>query len=257
AQHLVANADMVALDRWIVHRAWELQEKISAACARYDFAEVVQLLMNFCSVDLGSLYLDVTKDRLYTMREDARGRRSAQTAMYHVAEAFVRWIAPILAFTADEMWGHLPGAREDNVVFATWYQGLEPLADDAPLSAREFDELLQLREQVSKVRDPQRAGGAIGAALDAELTLSCGVAAQNRLSAMVDELRFFFISGDVALQAAADSAATTVTAAPTQKPKCVRCWQRRGDIGSVDTHPQLCTRCVSNIEGPGEDRQWF
>src|SRR3546814_5809076 len=93
--------DMVALDRWIVQRAFEVQQKIVDAYARYDFAEIVQALLNFCSVDLGSLYLDVTKDRLYTMGEDSRGRRSAQSAMYRIAEAFVRWIAPVLSFTAD------------------------------------------------------------------------------------------------------------------------------------------------------------
>ncbi|NLC62067.1 MAG: isoleucine--tRNA ligase, partial [Gammaproteobacteria bacterium] len=130
--HLRRLDDMVALDRWIVHRAHLLQEKITAAYARYDFPEIVQALSNFCSVELGSLYLDVTKDRLYTMGEDSRGRRSAQSAMYRIAEAFVRWIAPILAFTADEMWQHMPeatdtGARPDNVLFATWYEGLAPL----------------------------------------------------------------------------------------------------------------------------------
>src|SRR5690606_36857888 len=108
SRHLVAPADMVALDRWIVHRACELQEAVKADYEAYDFAGIVQGLANFCSVDLGSLYLDVTKDRLYTMPEDSPGRRSAQTAMYHVAEAMVRWIAPILSFTADEMWSHLP-----------------------------------------------------------------------------------------------------------------------------------------------------
>ncbi|OEY99438.1 isoleucine--tRNA ligase, partial [Stenotrophomonas sp. BIIR7] len=133
ATHLVAPAEMVALDRWIVHRAWEVQEKIKAAYTGYNMAEIVQLLLNFCSVDLGSLYLDVTKDRLYTMPTDSRGRRSAQTAMYHIAEAFTRWIAPILTFTADELWGYLPGERKDNVLFATWYEGLAPLPADAPL----------------------------------------------------------------------------------------------------------------------------
>src|SRR5690606_5776788 len=231
------------------------QEKVTDAYARYDFAEVVQLLMNFCSVDLGSLYLDVTKDRLYTMREDSRGRRSAQSAMYRISEAFVRWIAPILAFTADEMWGYLPGGREENVLFATWYEGLAPLPEDAPLSAREFDELLRLREQVSKVLEPMRASGAIGAALDAEITLACGVADQNRLSGLLDELRYFFISGDVALVADEDADAIRVSALPTDKPKCVRCWQRRGDVGLVAAHPLACGRCVSNIEGEGEDRQ--
>ncbi|MGO4780250.1 class I tRNA ligase family protein, partial [Lysobacter sp. 2RAB21] len=105
---LVGLDEMVALDRWIVHRAAELQDRIASAYERYDFAEIVQALSNFCSVDLGSLYLDVTKDRLYTMQENSRGRRSAQSAMYRIAEGFVRWIAPILAFTADEMWRHLP-----------------------------------------------------------------------------------------------------------------------------------------------------
>ncbi len=168
--------DMVALDRWIVHRAWEIQEKIKAAYERYDFASIVQLLLNFCSVDLGSLYLDVTKDRLYTMREDSRGRRSAQSAMYRIAEAFVRWIAPVLSFTADEMWGYLPGERGGNVLFATWYDGLAPLPEGAPLSAVDFDRLLALREQVAKVLEPMRANGEIGAALDAEIAVSAGAA---------------------------------------------------------------------------------
>ncbi|MGN6512391.1 MAG: isoleucine--tRNA ligase, partial [Lysobacteraceae bacterium] len=164
--------DMVALDRWIVHRAWELQQKLAESYARYDFAGIVQALGNFCSVDLGSLYLDVTKDRLYTMPEDSRGRRSAQSAMYRIAEAFVRWIAPILSFTADEMWGYLPkvteqGERAGNVLFATWYEGLAPLGEDAALDAEDFARLLGLRDQVAKVLEPMRASGEIGAALEA------------------------------------------------------------------------------------------
>src|SRR5690606_16861842 len=138
----------------------------------YDFPEIVQALSNFCSVDLGSLYLDVTKDRLYTMQEDSRGRRSAQSAMYRIAEAFVRWIAPILSFTADEMWQHLPGERVGNVLFATWYEGLAPLPADAPLSAEDFERLLSLREQVAKALEPMRANGLIGAALEAEIVVS-------------------------------------------------------------------------------------
>ena len=149
------------------------------------------------------------------------------------------------------------GPRAENVLFATWYEGLSPLAGDAPLSAREFDDLLRLREQVSRVLEPMRASGEIGAALDAEITLACGVADQNWLSGLLDELRFFFISGDVALVADDDAGETSVTATPTKKSKCVRCWQRRDDVGTAAGHPQLCTRCVSNVEGPGEDRQWF
>jgi isoleucyl-tRNA synthetase len=261
-RHLVASADMVALDRWIVHRAHELQQKIADAYARYDFAEIVQALSNFCSVDLGALYLDVTKDRLYTMPEDSRGRRSAQTAMYRISEALARWIAPILSFTADEIWRHLPattehGERVGNVLFATWYDGLVPLADDAALSAEDFERLLALREQVAKVLEPMRAGGEIGAALDAEIALRCGVADQNRLAPMVDELRFLLISGDVEIIADDAAKDLVVLATPTTKAKCVRCWHRRADVGIDPAHPEICGRCVSNIEGPGEDRRWF
>ncbi len=257
AAHLRPLDDMVALDRWIVHRTWEVQQKIVDAYERYDFAEIVQALSNFCSVDLGSLYLDVTKDRLYTMPEDSRGRRSAQSAMFRIAEALVRWIAPILSFTADEMWRHLPGARKDNVLFETWYAGVEPLPETAALSAKDFDALLALREQMTKVLEPMRASEEIGAALQAEIALRCGVSDQNWLSPLVDELRFFFISGDVSIDADSDAHGIAITATPTTKPKCVRCWQHRADVGSVATHPGLCGRCVSNVEGPGEDRKWF
>jgi len=247
---------MVALDRWIVHRAWEVQEKIKAAYDRYDFATIVQALLNFCSIDLGSLYLDVTKDRLYTMREDSRGRRSAQSAMYRVSEALVRWIAPVLSFTADELWGYLPGERKDNVLFETWYEGLAPLPADAPLSAHDFDRLLALREQVSKVLEPMRASGVIGAALEAEIELHAGTADQIRVAPLVEELRFFLISGDVKV-VPFHGEESRIVATPGTKPKCVRCWQHRADVGAHAEHPQLCGRCVSNVTGPGEDRKWF
>ncbi len=256
AAHSVPLAEMVALDRWIVHRAFELQEQIKAAYERYDFAAIVQALLNFCSVDLGSLYLDVTKDRLYTMGEDSRGRRSAQTAMFHIAEAFVRWIAPVLSFTAEELWGYLPGAREENVLFATWYDGLAPLPVDAPLNAADFDQLLALREQVAKVLEPMRANGAIGAALEAEITVAADAVSAARWQPLADELRFFFISGDVSVTPASTDD-IYVSAAPTTKTKCVRCWHHRADVGVDPRHPELCGRCATNVEGPGEDRRWF
>lgn len=256
ARDLVAPADMVALDRWVVHRAFEVQQKIVAAYERYDFAEIVQTLLNFCSVDLGSLYLDVTKDRLYTMREDSRGRRSAQSAMFHILEAFTRWVAPILSFTADEIWGFLPGERAANVLFTTWYEGLTPLPADAPLSAEDFDKLLALREQMAKVLEPMRANGVIGAALDAEIAVSANAETAAKWQPLAEELRFLFISGDVSVSAV-NADEVFVLAQPSVKSKCVRCWHHRADVGVDARHPELCGRCVSNIEGPGEDRKWF
>jgi isoleucyl-tRNA synthetase len=258
ATHLLPLEEMLALDRWAVHRADALQHEIANAYARYDFPEVVQAVINFCSVDLGALYLDVTKDRLYTMREDARGRRSAQSAMYRIAEAFARWIAPILSFTADELWRHLPaqtdtGPRLGHVLFATWYEGLAPLPADAPLDRERFERLLALREQVAKVLEPMRASGEIGAALDAEIAISCSAEEFAWLAPLAEELRFLFITGDVSVAQGEPGVTATVSA----KPKCIRCWHHRDDVGSHPEHPEICGRCVSNVEGPGEDRRWF
>ena len=256
ARHLRMPGELVALDAWIVHRAWQVQHTLIEAYTRYDFSEVVQTLMNFCSNDLGALYLDVTKDRLYTMPEDSPGRRSAQTAMYHIAEAFVRWIAPILAFTAEEIWGHLPGERAGNVLFTTWYDGLQPLADDAALGAEAFDRLLQLREQVQGVLEPMRAAGSIGAALEADITLSADESNAGWLAPLADELRFLFISGDVRVVDGA-GIGLQVDAAKTDKAKCVRCWHHRTDVGAHAEHPDLCGRCVDNVAGDGETRRFF
>ena len=256
--HLQALESMVALDRWIVHRAFELQQKIIAAYARYDLAEVVQSLANFCSVDLGSVYLDVTKDRLYTMPEDSAGRRSAQTAMYHVAEAFARWIAPVLSFTADEMWRFLPratpvGERAGHVLFAIWYDGLQPLPADAAIDGAKFERLLALREQVSRTLEPMRAVGEIGAALEAEISIAATPDEVTWLRELQDELRFLFITADVTV----GEGDGEVSAQRTGKTKCARCWHYQADVGSVAAHPLICGRCVVNIEGPGEVRRWF
>nr|WP_221301207.1 isoleucine--tRNA ligase [Rehaibacterium terrae] len=266
ARHRVKHEDMVLLDRWAVHRAHELQQKIVAAYERYDFAEIVQGVVNFCSVDLGALYLDITKDRLYTMPENSPGRRSAQTAMFHIAEAFVRWIAPILSFTADEMWGYLPGGREENVLFTTWYEGLAPLPADAVLSAADFDTLLALRDVVSKVLEPMRAGGAIGASLEAEVDLYVDDATLARFGTVAGELRFLFITSRLDLHPISARPAEAVRgeggevwvrARASDHGKCIRCWHYRADVGSNPEHPEICGRCVENVEGAGEVRRWF
>ena len=229
---------MVALDRWAVHRARQVQQEIADAYARYDFAAVVQALMNFCSVDLGSLYLDVTKDRLYTMREDSRSRRSAQSAMFRIADAFARWIAPILSFTADEMRGHLPGERAGNVLFATWHDGLAPLP-----------RMPRCRPATSTACSPARAGGE-GAGTDARGRRDRrGAGSRDRAALrrrrpelaepLADELRFLFISGDVRV-VQDDGARGVGRAQPTGKGwACVRCWHHRADVGAHPAHPQL------------------
>ena len=280
AKHLVAHADMLLLDQWAVHRTLQLQETIKAAYARYDFASVVQEVQNFCVNDLGALYLDVTKDRLYTMREDSRGRRSAQTAMLHIAEAMVRWIAPILSFTADEIWNYLPGERVGNVLFATWYDGLKPVPADSVLSTGDFENLLELRRQVAWQIEPKRNRGEVGSSLQAEAEIYLDQEALDKFRRVKEELRFFFITSDVRLldiekavqpetvkHGPMDEALWNVTlegmnkaqvrVLVTNNPKCIRCWHHRPDVGSHPEHPDICGRCVSNLEGPGEDRRYF
>ena len=264
AAHLLPNDELLLLDQWAVHRAFELQKKIQAAYEAYDFAAVVAAVQNFCTNDLGAVYLDVTKDRLYTMPRDSQGRRSAQSAMFRIAEAFVRWIAPVLSFTADEIWKHLPGQREEHVLFTTWYDGLAPLPAGAALSAADFDALLELREKVSQVLEPMRANGAIGASLEAEVDVYADEATLSRFAPVADELRFFFITSRFDLKPVAgrpgaegEGAGPWVHAVSTGHEKCVRCWHYRADVGSHADDPQLCGRCVENVNGAGETRRWF
>jgi isoleucyl-tRNA synthetase len=179
--------------------------------------------------------------------------------MFRIAEAFVRWVAPFISFTADEIWQHLPGEREANVLFSTWYEGLAPMPADAALSPADFDRLLAMREAVSKVLEPMRANGAIGASLEAEVEVFVEDEWATRLAPMAEELRFFFITSRFDLKpvpvAPADGA--WIHAVSTAHGKCVRCWHYRADVGQHADDPGLCGRCVENTSGAGETRRWF
>jgi isoleucyl-tRNA synthetase len=209
------------------------------------------------------VYLDILKDRMYTLKTDARARRSGQSAMYRVLEALVRWVAPILAYTSETIWQHLPGERPDSPLFATWSTDL--VAGDGP--ALPWTLLLGLREQAQKVLEPMRQAKQIGAGLDAELTLYLDAEAMAALAPCAEELRFWFIVSDVQLapiEALGEGEAAelqghrvAVRATVSTHAKCVRCWHRRADVGSHAEHPEICGRCVENVEGDGEQRRWF
>ncbi|MHB1616889.1 MAG: isoleucine--tRNA ligase [Metallibacterium sp.] len=271
ARHLLAVADCLLLDQWIIARAHDLQQQIVAACDRYAFAEVVQRVQNFCTNELGALYLDITKDRLYTMPADSRGRRSAQSAMFRILEAMVRWLAPMLSFTAEEIWRHLPGVRDESVLFETWYAGLEGASMEAT-DAAFWADLRGLRDELARWLEQMRREGEIGASLDAVVDLYVDAERAQQLQAFGEELRFFFITSEFNVhpmeQAPSDSLLTAVelpsgrmqfrfAMRPSAAPKCVRCWHHRADVGTHAQHPELCGRCIDNIEGPGEDRRFF
>jgi isoleucyl-tRNA synthetase len=264
AAHLVAADDMLALDRWAVDSAARLQEEIIAAYESYQFHLVYQKLHHFCVLDMGGFYLDIIKDRQYTTQAESLPRRSAQTALYHIAEAFTRWIAPILSFTADELWQFVPGQREESVFLVEWYQGLSRLADDNAMNASYWASIMAVKTAVNKQLENARAEGVIGSSLAAEVTLYCDGDLAAQLQSLGDELRFALITSAASiapLAAAADAKATEIdglevkiTASPSHK--CERCWHHRADVGKHTQHPELCGRCIENIEGEGETRHY-
>ena len=262
AQHRVAPEDMIALDRWMVDRALQLQNELNEDYSNYAFLRIYQKVYNFCEATLGGFYLDIIKDRQYTTPADSLARRSCQTALYHVAEALVRWIAPILSFTADEIWQHLPGERGETVFYETWYEGLTALPDDAELGRNYWRELYSVKEAVNKCLEDARARGEIKGSLSAEVTLYCDGELADRLQHLGEELRFVLITSEATVRpgAEAEGAEQTgydglkVRVTPTAHAKCERCWHHREDVGQHDKYVDLCGRCVDNVEGPGETR---
>lgn len=256
-------AELLALDRWALRRARALQAEILEAYRSYAFHLIYQKVHNFCSVDLGGFYLDVIKDRMYTTPLKGSARRSAQTAMFHIAESMVRWLAPVLSFTAEEVWGYLPGERRESVFHATWHALPEIPQDDI-----DWESLVGLRSDVLRELEKLRDTGRIGAPLDASVDVYCTPAELARFAVLGDELRFLLITSHAHVHPASSAPPGAVQAAsvasggvwiltqPTEDPKCVRCWQHRGDVGADTRHPHLCLRCVSNVEGPGEKRKY-
>ncbi len=267
AQHLVKNTDLLSLDQWAVGKTLEVQNQIRDAFDQYQFHSVYQRLHNFCTTELGGFYLDVVKDRQYTTQADSHARRSAQTAMFHIAEAMTRWIAPVLSFTSEEVWKQLPGEHGKTVFTETYYDRLDPVSDNSIFSNEEWDRLLQMRIAVSKALESLRVDGGIGSSLDAEVTLYCDPEYQTMLDKLEDELRFVLITsyakveplsarGSSATQAELEHGELWIEAKPSAHPKCVRCWHHREDVGSHSSHPELCGRCVANVDGDGEPRHF-
>jgi len=258
SRDLVAAADMVDLDRWAIARTAEVQRQVLEAYGTYEFHRVYQLLHNFCVVDLGAFYLDVLKDRLYTTARAGVARRSAQTALWHIGEAMVRWLAPVLSFTAEEIWKALPGPRDATVFTSTWHQ-----LPAAGAVAVDWAVLLRVREAAARALEALRTAGRIGSGLDARVDVYADGALYESLAALGEELRFVFITSDAAVYRAAlrpndalEGDGFWVSVAADDNPKCIRCWHHRPDVGSVAGHAQICGRCAANIDGPGESRRF-
>jgi len=265
AANLVEPKDMLELDRWAVDRALQLQEEIKAAYTDYQFHLIYQKIHNFCVTELGGFYLDIIKDRQYTTQADSLARRSCQSAMFHIVEAMVRWLAPIVSFTADELWQHLPGDRSESVFTQTWYEGLFALDQDGAFDRGFWAQVTAARTAVAKQMEQLRGDGAIGSSLDAELDLYCDDALYAVLERLEDELRFVHITSQARLHPIAEKSEAAIATeldglfvqiAASEHEKCSRCWHRREDVGSNTEHPELCGRCVTNVDGAGEPRRF-
>ncbi len=265
-QHVLPSEQMLALDNWIVGRAAALQKEIEQAYEDYQFLVVIQKVHHFCAVDLGGFYLDVIKDRQYTTRSESQARRSAQTALYHISEALVRWIAPVLSFTADELWEHLPGERSASVHLEIWYTGLSASTETA-ISDADWERILAVRVAVNGALEAARTAKLVGASLEAEVALFTDDVTATALGRLKDELRFVTITSKASVAAVAEKTADAVAAefedgelyvqvTASENAKCDRCWHRREDVGTVEAHPLLCSRCVQNVDGDGEPREF-
>ncbi|MFG0500124.1 MULTISPECIES: isoleucine--tRNA ligase [Pseudomonas] len=265
ARDLLAPEDMLALDRWAVDRTLLLQRELEEHYSEYRFWNVYSKVHNFCVQELGGFYLDIIKDRQYTTGANSVARRSCQTALYHISEALVRWIAPILAFTADEIWQYLPGERNESVMLNGWYEGLSELPEGTELGRAYWDRVMAVKASVNKELENQRTAKVIGGNLQAEVTLYADEGLSADLGKLGDELRFVLITSAASVvpfaQAPAEAVATEVEGLKLKvvksgHTKCGRCWHFRADVGSHPEHPEICGRCVDNLTGSGEVRHY-
>lgn len=243
--------EWLEIDRYALALTQQLQDEITADYARYEFHLVAQKLQSFCSETLGSFYLDILKDRLYTAGENSKARRSAQNALHHITHALVRLMSPVLSFTGEEVWAVLRGSSETSVFEQQWLALPAHHLDTDTLNA--WQEIRALREQVNKKIEEQRATGAIGSALQAEVEIHAPQPLFEMLSRLGDDLRLVLITSRASVQLA-DEIEIIVT--PSAHRKCDRCWHYREDVGSDAAHPTLCGRCVSNLFGEGEIRKY-
>jgi isoleucyl-tRNA synthetase len=266
---LVPAEDMVALDAWAVKKAQETQAEITAAYDKYDLLVVTQKMMQFCSIDMGSFYLDIIKDRQYTAKSDGLARRSCQTALYHIIQALVRWMAPVTSFTAQEIWETLPQASDaDEFVFTdSWYTAW-PEMDTPKLATFDdafWQQVLAVKDAVNNALEQARKDDVLGGSLEADVVIYADDSMSAQLAKLEDELRFVLITSTATVQPLAEKSADAVATAlegvfvqvtKSSGEKCVRCWHHREDVGTVAAHPELCGRCIENVEGAGETRAY-
>jgi isoleucyl-tRNA synthetase len=246
---MVDVTDMLEIDRWAVSRLADLVARVEKSYDDYEFHVLYHAVHNFCAVDMSSFYLDILKDRLYTARKTSAERRSAQTAMYMIIDGLVRLVAPVLSFTADEIWWEMPGEREVSVHLAA-FPALDKSLRDTELEER-YKQLIAIRSDVTKALELARNEKIVGHFLDARVALSAEGDARKLLDQYKDELATLFIvsQAEVVDSLGADAhsgeevAGLKVAVAKAEGEKCERCWNYRTTIGANSDHPAICASC--------------
>ncbi|WP_217533999.1 isoleucine--tRNA ligase [Vibrio metschnikovii] len=271
ATDMIPVEEMVALDRWAVGRGLAAQQEIIKAYDEYNTHAVVQRLMHFCSIEMGSFYLDVIKDRQYTAKRGSHAQRSCQTALYYIVEALVRWMAPIMSFTADEIWHAMPAKQADGqargqfVFTSEWYQGLVGLDESETFNNAFWNDIQHVRGAVNKLLENARNEKVIGGSLQAQVTLFVDDALAAKLKRLHNELRFVLLTSKAEVKSLSEKSAQAqateinglwVEVSKVDAEKCERCWHHTDDVGTIAGHETICGRCVSNIDGDGEQRQF-
>lgn len=261
----VSSDQMIAVDYWITRQCQLLQDEVIEHYDNYNFLNIYQRIHNFCVIELGGFYLDVIKDRQYTTKTEGVPRRSTQTAMYHILEMLSRMVAPILSFTADEIWQNIPGKRTDSVFLSNFADGEAQYSQLQEFPDPFWQKILAVKTAVNKVLEAKRADKTVGSSLSAEVDIYC----QDELAALLNslgaELRFALIvsratvhalndADESAVETEVDGMKLSVTA--SAHAKCERCWHHTADVGQAVAHPTLCPRCVDNIDGDGERREF-
>ncbi len=270
ATDLVSYQDMLPLDKWVVGEAFKIQQQIIKSYEEYNFHAIYQAITHFCSIELGAFYLDVIKDRQYTCKTNGLARHSAQSALYHIIQALTRWIAPILSFTAEEIWQQIPANNTSTIFTSQWYNQLNALDESKTMNSEFWQQIIAIRAEVTKQLEISRQQGIIKGSLTAEVVLYANEDLLNAMSHLKDELRFILITSTAKIQPLDNKPTTNkpttaiaseidglyIAVNATNKAKCDRCWHHSDDVGKQQQDANLCQRCVTNVYGDGEVRSF-
>ncbi len=254
-----ASKDLLPVDQWLEIDRYalvlteKLQAEILADFDRYEFHLAIQKFVGFCSEDLGSFYLDILKDRLYTTGENSHARRAAQSALHHITHTMMRLMAPILSFTANEVWQTLGLDKEATVFEELWYD--LPAHGLSDTQIQDWKNIIEVRALANKAIEEKRGAGEVGSSLQAEISIAVDGDTYDSLARMEDALRFVFITSQAKVEKQSGSGLKFNVVA-SQHTKCDRCWHYRDDVGATAEHPTICGRCVSNLFGAGESRKY-